>query len=368
MRVALAHDYLTQRGGAERVALEMARAFPGSTLYTSVYNSRATFTGFSQVRIVTSVLQLVGAFRRDPRLTLPMLPAAWERLRVDDVDAVVCSSTGWAHAISTAAGCRKIVYCHNPARWLYQPDEYFKSHAVRTGFEAVRRRLATWDKAHARTASLYVANSSVVARRIRDAYGIEPVVLHPPVAIDVDGPQDAVPGLAPGFWLTVARGRCYKNTPVLEDAVRRLGDAPLAVVGVDETGSQEGLVHRLGVVTDAQLRWLYANARALVSISFEDFGLTPIEANAFGTPVAVLRAGGFVDSTVEGRSGSFIDEPTADAVYATLKEFPDFDPAVVRENAERFGVQRFQTELHRLVESANGAVPVTARSVECEDS
>jgi glycosyltransferase involved in cell wall biosynthesis len=355
MRVALAHDYLTQHGGAERVALVMARAFPGSTLYTSVYDSGSTFAGFSQVRIVTSVLQRVDAFRRDPRLALPLLPAAWERLRVDDADAVVCSSTGWAHAISTGAGCRKIVYCHNPARWLYQPDEYFTSHAVRSGFEAVRRRLAKWDKKHARAASLYIANSSVVAGRIREAYGLEPVVLHPPVAIDVDGPREAVPGLAPGFWLTVARGRGYKNTPVLEEAVRRLGDAPLAVVGADETDSREGAVRRLGVVTDAQLRWLYANARALVSISFEDFGLTPIEANAFGTPVAVLKAGGFVDSTVEGRSGSFIAEPTADAVYATLKEFPDFDPDVVRANAERFGVQRFQEELNRLVRSVDGA-------------
>ena len=355
MRTALAHDYLTQRGGAERVTLALTRAFPDAPLHTSVYEPSQTFPEFADVDVRTSFLQGVPPLRRDPRLALPLLALAWSSTRVHDADVVIASSSGWAHGVVVPDGCLKVVYCHNPARWLYQTSDYLSSEGQRRAFRLLRRPLARWDQRAASTADVYLANSSSVAERIRRIYGIEAEVLHPPVSIDVDGEQEPVEGLEPGFWLTVARGRGYKNVQAVLDGVVALGDGPLAVVGSPEPGQEEVPgVRWLGVVTDAQLRWLYASARALISVSREDFGLTPLEANAFGTPVAVLRAGGFLDSLAEGTSGVWVEEATADAVRDALRTFPDLDPEAVRAHARTFDEAAFSARLRAVIGSAAG--------------
>ncbi|NHC14396.1 glycosyltransferase family 4 protein [Motilibacter sp. E257] len=351
-RVVVAHDYVTQRGGAERVALAMLRCFPGSPLVTSVYAAERTFPGFDRHQVRTSLLQNVPAFRNDPRLALPLLAPAWGMTTIDDADVVVASSSGWAHAVRTAPGVRKVVYCHNPARWLYQSEEYFARSPWRgAALAPVRRPLARWDNRAARTADRYLANSTVVAERIKRVYGIEAEVLAPPVAVDVDAEREPVPGLEPGFLITVARGRGYKNTAIVEDAVAGMAGQRLVVVGSGsgDPRTAPAPVTRLGIVSDAQLRWLYANARALVSVSYEDFGLTPIEANAFGTPAVVLRAGGFLDTLDPGVSGVFVEEPTVQAVRDALRRLPDLDRARVAQHAGRYSESAFRTRLRAVV-------------------
>lgn len=352
-RVALAHDYLTQRGGAERVALAMTRVFPGAPIHTSVYAPPQTFPDFADVDVRVSRLQSFPVLRRDPRLAMPLLASVWDATTVTDVDAVVVSSSGWAHAARVPAATAKVVYCHNPARWLYQPDDYFTDPVQRAAFAPLRQALVRWDQRAARGADVYLANSSVVAQRIEATYGRPAQVLHPPVAIDVAGRQLAVDGVAPGYWLTVARGRGYKNVDAVRQAVLALPGERLVVVGSPPPGTPtDPRVRWLGVVSDAELRWLYAHARALVSVSREDFGLTPLEANAFGTPVAVLRAGGFLDSLAEGVSGAWIEAPTADAVARTLAGFPTLDPDGVRRHAAGFGEAAFGARLRAVVEEA----------------
>ncbi|QTE29660.1 glycosyltransferase [Pengzhenrongella sicca] len=354
MRVALAHDYLTQHGGAERVALLLTRIFPGAPLYTSVYSSGSTYEGFKDVEVRTSRLQRVGAFRRDPRLALLALPHAWRSMHVADADVVIASSTGWSHGISVPAHTRKVVYCHNPPRWLYQPGDYMPNRYLRGVVSAATPYLKGWDRSAAASADLYVVNSTSVARRVKAAYGIEAEVLHPPVAMDADAEQEPVPGIEPGYWLTIARGRGYKNTQAVIDGTRALPGARLVIAGSAsrELGAGEDHVSAVGIVSDAQLRWLYANARGLVSVSQEDFGLTPLEANAFGTPVAVLRAGGFLDSTAEGVSGTFIEAPTANAVRDTLRDFPEFTPELVRKHAANFSEDVFSARLREIASFA----------------
>jgi len=348
VKVALAHDYLTQHGGAERIALLMTRIFPDAPLYTSVYNAESTFDGFKDVDVHTSRLQKYRLIRQDPRLALLALPSAWRALRVQDADVVLASSTGWAHGISVEKDTKKIVYCHNPPRWLYQLDEYVPNRYVRGIVALTTPYLRRWDRSAAASADLYLVNSTTVATRVREAYGIEAEVLHPPVAVDVLAEQEPVPGISPGYWLTIARGRGYKNTQAVVDGTRSLSDGRLVIAGNSEAGGGERHVTRVGVVSDAQLLWLYANARGLVSVAQEDFGLTPLEANAFGTPVAVLRAGGFLDSTAEGMSGSFIEAPTADSVRDTLRTFPDFSADLVRKHAATFSEEAFAGRLREI--------------------
>jgi hypothetical protein len=120
-RVALAHDYITQRGGAERVALAMARAFPASALHTALYDPEGTFPEFSTVDVRTMPINRSRMLRRHHRLALPFLAKAVSEYHVD-ADVLLASSSGWAHGIPTRG--RKVVYCHAPARWLYQADRY----------------------------------------------------------------------------------------------------------------------------------------------------------------------------------------------------------------------------------------------------
>lgn len=358
MRVVVAHDYLTQFGGAERVALELARRFDAERIVTSVYRPERTYDGFRDFAVQSAPSRVLARFGDDPRRALPVLPHAWATIPSVEADAVICSSSGWAHAVPVTAGTRKIVYCHNPARWLYQADDYLHGHsgAVRAGLGALRPYLRRWDRAAAASADVYVANSAVVAERIRHAYGVDAAVVHPPVCVDVDGHSEPVPAAGYDFYLTVARPRGYKGTQNLTEAFSRLPTERLVVVGETADGPHPHNVVFLGKVDEAQLRWLYANARALVSVSHEDFGLTPVEANAFGTPALVLRAGGFLETTQDGVSGSFIEDESADAVVRAVRAFPgEWDRAAVAANAHRFSAERFAAQMQEIVADAVAA-------------
>ena len=129
--VAIAHDYLTQRGGAERVVLTLTRAFPGATLHTTLYDPDGTFPEFRGLDVRTGRLQQLAPLRSHHLYALPLLPAAVREIEVGDVDVVVASSSGWAHGVRTDAPL--LVYCHNTARWLHQPEDY------RAGLGAVGR-------------------------------------------------------------------------------------------------------------------------------------------------------------------------------------------------------------------------------------
>ena len=191
--VAVAHDYLTQRGGAERVVLTLVRAFPGAPLHTTLYDPEATYPDFGAVDVRTSPLNRVAALRRDHRLALPLLAPASSRMRID-ADVVVASSSGWAHGFDTDA--RTIVYCHNPARWLYQTDEYLGGAAWRSPVGppllALRPFLRRWDRTRADRVDVYLANSRVVQRRIRATYGRDAELLPPPHGMDASARLEAV--------------------------------------------------------------------------------------------------------------------------------------------------------------------------------
>ena len=355
MRTVIAHDYLTQRGGAERVALALGDAFTDAPFVTSVYAPDLSFPEFEEREVVTGPLQSWPGVRRDPRRALPLLAGAWDRTAVTDADVVVASTSGWAHGVVVPDGTALVAYCHNPARWLYQTEDYLPHAWQRAVTRPLRRHLERWDRRAAERVDTYVANSSSVAGRIERVYDRPATIIHPPMSIDVNGPQDPVEGLEPGYFLTVGRGRGYKNVRAVIDGVGMLDGAQVAVVGSAPTGEQVDPHARwLGVVSDAQLRWLYANARALVAVSYEDFGLTPIEANAFGTPVAVLRAGGYLDSTREGVSGVFIEAPEAAAVAETLRSMPELPSEPVVVHAARFSQERFAQRMREVVTDTVG--------------
>ena len=176
--------------------------------------------------------------------------------------------------------------------------------------------LREWDARSARRADLYLVNSTVTQRAVEQVYGIEAEVLPPPPALGPGGAERAVEGIEPGYLLCVARLLPYKNVDAIIAAVNSLTDTRLVIVGSgpdrERLLSMAGpRVRLLGTVQDDQLRWLYRHTEALVAASYEDYGLSPLEAGSFGRPSIVLRDGGFLDTIVEGRTGIFFDSPSA---------------------------------------------------------
>ena len=354
-RVVIVHDYVTQRGGAERVVLDLLRAFPGARLVTSCWDRDASFPEFADADVETLWTDKVAAFRADPRRAFPLLGRAFSRHVIDDADVVICSSSGWSHRVRSSAP--KIVYCHNPARWLYQPDDYLAGLSVpaRRMFSTLVRAggMTRRDARAARSAAAYVVNSSAVRDRVRATYGIEPTVVAPARGLSPDGPQAEVPGVTPGFWLTIGRARGYKNTEAVCDAVAAEPSERLVVVGGLPDGNWPGNVVAPDGIGDPQLRWLYANARGLIAVAHEDFGLTPVEAQAFGLPIVALRAGGYLDTTVEGVTGVFVERADAQAVRAGMHELArrDWNADAIRAAGERYSPAAFAGRMHAVVDA-----------------
>ncbi len=364
-RVAIAHDYLTQRGGAERVVLAMARAFPGARIHTTLYDPAATYPEFAEHEVVTSPLNRVGPLRRDHRVALPLLAPASSRMTVD-ADVTLVSSSGWAHGFGHTGS--SLVYCYSPARWLYQTDTYLGGPAHRSprglALLALRPVLRRWDLRAARRSTRYLAISRVVQGRIRAAYGLESDVVPAPHSMDPTAPQAVVPELADwadeGYHLVVSRLLPYKNVDVVVDAVRGTGHRLVVVgAGPGRDALLAGLpdnVRLVGGLSDPQIRWVYAHSRVLVAPSIEDYGLSPLEAAAFGRPSLTLRAGGYLDTVVEGVTGLHVDAPDALLLRAGLDaaERHPFDPDVLRAHAATFSETGFADRLRSEVDALLG--------------
>lgn len=322
MTVAIAHDYLTQWAGAERLVLSLARAFPDAAIHTAFYDPDATFPAFAACDVRASPLNRVVPLRRNFRLAMPALAPLFATMRVD-ADVVICSSSGWAHG--AAVRHRKLVYCHNPARWLYQADQYLAeaSRPLKAAVRVLSPALRRWDRRAALSADRYVANSTAVRDRVERIYGIEAVVVPPPHSIDPAGAQEPCPGVQAPFFLCVTRLLAYKNVDAVIRAVQRRPGRRLVVVGRGPDAARLAALAGPEVtfrqaVPDDQLRWLYDRCTALVAAAYEDFGIAPLEAAAFGKPVAALRWGGYLDTVDEGETGLFFERPEPHLVAEAL--------------------------------------------------
>jgi glycosyltransferase involved in cell wall biosynthesis len=360
-RVAIAHDYLTQRGGAERVVLAMHRAFPDAPIHTTLYDPSETFPEYADLDVRTSWLNRIGFFRRNHRAALPLLPFAVSSMRID-ADLVLVSSSGWAHGVRTDG--QKLVYCYTPARWLHQSSRYLGDHP---GFlESFVLRLLgpflkLWDRRAARSASAYLTISSVVQDRVHNGYGLPSTVLPAPWPNTVNHAPRPMPDVEEwldgrGYELCVSRLLPYKNVRAVVAAYAEEPGRRLVVVG---RGPEEPALRELAGdnvlflqnISDGELAWLYRGTTALVAISYEDFGLTPLEAASFGKPSIVLRWGGFLETQVENVTAVFVDQPTPAAVRDALAvvDARTWDAERIAEHAARYSEDVFVESLREIV-------------------
>ena len=355
-RVAIVHDYLTQRGGAERVVLSLLRLFPDADLYTSVYDPEGTYPEFREHHVRTTALQRLLPMVRDSRRLLPLYPRNFERLRLEGYDLVISSSSGFAHGVTVVDGTH-VCYCYNPPRWLYRPDAYFGPGSPAPSWSKsllhpVLSWLRRWDARAARRVDHYIAIGDEVARRIQHVYGKEPsAVVTPPVDVgriefgqrtDVDGEP---------YALVVSRLLPYKRVDLVVEACRQLG-LRLVVVGEgpcldDLRARRADHVDFRGRVSDAELNGLLRECVALVQAGVEDFGLGPLEANAAGRPAIAYAAGGALETVLDGKSGFLVYEQTAEAFADALDraQREDWCAETIRLHAASFSEERFHREL-----------------------
>ena len=356
METAIVHDYLTQRGGAERVVLSLSRMLPEAPIYTSLFDPPGTYPDFADREIHCSALNRVPPLRSRHRVALPLLAPAFSVMRVD-AEVTVCSSSGWAHGVRVSGA--KVVYCHAPARWLYQREAYTaeSSLAVRSALAVMRRPLLHWDRRAASSADVYVVNSTRTRDMVRDAYGIDPEVVHPPHGISADGTESPVDNLEPGYFLCVSRLLPYKNLEALLEAFVLMPSEKLVIVGSGPDRERLSALAPANVtflrdVPDGQLRWLYAHAEALFAVGLEDFGLTPIEASSFGVPTIARPFGGYLDTVIEGVNGRFLAGLAPSDIVKTISELRQdgLAPDGIRHSSERFSESEFARRMADVVE------------------
>lgn len=353
--IAIAHDYLTQRGGAERVVLALHKAFPDAPIYTTLYDPENTYPEFKDCQIITSPLNRFKLFHKDHRLALPLLPFFSSRMKVD-AQKVLVSSTGWAHGFDVPKDA--LVYCHSPARWIYLTDQYLGNRlnkGLARIFKTMRPFLRRWDRAAAMRLPNYVANSSTIQQRIFDVYGKSVDIIFPPYSMQDGEQQEPIAGLeefmAKGYFMVVSRLLPYKNVQHAVEAFADL-DQQLLVVGagpmLDELKAMSTPnVAFVSNISDAQMRYAYAGSTALLAVSHEDFGITPLEGGAFGKPTIALRGGGFLDTISEGVNGAFISTPSAHDIRRAIHELDSqqYSKEAIKEHVKQFSEERFIAQI-----------------------
>jgi glycosyltransferase involved in cell wall biosynthesis len=350
--VALAHDYLNQRGGAERVALELAHIWPEATMHTSLYRPESTFPGFAETSIRTSFLDRVPVDRGFRNL-FPLYPAAFQQLGPVGGDMVVSSSSGWAHMLRAQPGTFHAVYCHTPARWLYGESYMGAASWKQRAIGPALRTLRHQDWTAARRADLYIANSHTTKARIKEAYGIDAPVVSPPVDVERFTPRPRGERL-----LVVSRLLPYKRVDIVVDACTQAG-LELDVVGdgpcLEELRVRAGsTVTFHGRLDDAAVTELMETCSAFCLPGIEDFGITPVEAHAAGKPVIAFGEGGALETVEEGFDGTFFRVPTTAAflnAHARLEQLQT-SPEEVAQAAQRFSREAFRGMLLATIEHA----------------
>jgi glycosyltransferase involved in cell wall biosynthesis len=377
LKIALAHDWLNQLGGAEYVLEEMVDLYPNAPIYTTIYGPELMPAAFHSWDIRPTWLNRAPAILRHHQPYLPLYPSAVASMDLGGYDVILSNKSGFIHGLPHAPQQLHICYCLAPTRYVWD----FESYAAREGFghwlgvaaRPLIKRLRRWDfeaaqapatnlaTAPARTPNrleqgvhYFIAISKDIQKRIRKYYQRDSTIIYPPVNTDRFQPVDGQP--RGDYYLVVARLIPYKRIDLAVAAFTRLGKR-LIVVGAGRDRAQlESMagptIEFKGRLPQQHVVELVANCRAFLFPGFEDFGIAPVEAQAAGRPVIAFARGGALDTVLDAKTGLLFREQSVEALVETVEQFErmSFDPAAARENALRFSRERFRQELKMFVE------------------
>ncbi|HVG25149.1 MAG TPA: glycosyltransferase [Thermoanaerobaculia bacterium] len=339
-KVAVIHDWLTGMRGGEAVLEGILAALPQADLFTLFHFPGSVSHAIESHRIVTSSLQRMATRVRDYRHLLPLFPRAAREFDLREYDLVVSSSHCVAKGVA-AHGKPHLSYCHTPMRYVWDRfDDYFpRSKPLRRAAAmSIAPWLRTWDRRTASEVTTFVANSTFVRERVRRYYGRDAEIVHPYVA---DAFLNAPLADARGdYHLIVSALVPYKRIELPIDAMRGrtlviIGSGPLLAQLRARSGPN---VELMGPVSRDRIIERLGRARSLILPGVEDFGITPLEAMALGTPVVALGEGGVRDSVVDGVTGIFFEPAAVESLRRALHavESRPWDREALRAHASTF--------------------------------
>lgn len=357
-RIAVFHDNFAQMGGAERVSEALHKAFPGAALYTTLSVPQRLSFYLQNADVRTTWMQRLPRKAQLFRHYFLLYPFAVESADLSAYDVVITSCFGFAKGVRKREGALQVCYCHTPMRWVWRTSDYFAKEEIGIlkklllGFAL--KPLRWWEIRASRRPDLYIANSKVVAQRLKDAFGVESVVIPPPIETARFHASESVED----YFLVLSRLVPYKRLDLAIQAATRLS-VPLKVVGSGP--DQERLramagptVEFLGRQPDEAVSQLVSRCQALLFPGEEDFGMAPLEVNAAGRPVIAFYGGGAVETITEGVNGMFFHEPTVDSMMETMSRFrlAHWDVAAIQRHARSYDIVAFQQRIREFVEQA----------------
>lgn len=359
LKVALVHDWLTNWGGGERVLWSLHELFPKAPIYTSVYNPEA-MPEFKDLDVHASFLQEVPLAKNKHQLFPILRTYAFESFDFSDYDIVISDSSAEGKGIITKPGTLHISYIHTPTRYYW--SEYEK-YLADPGFGALNplvklvmphfvNKMKHWDYAAAQRPDILCSNSNNVRARIKKYYHRDATTIHPPV----DAKRFTFTEKKDDFYLVVGRQVPYKRVDLAVQACTTMGKK-LVVIG--EGSEFENLkkmagptIEFKGRLNDKQTAEYYARAKAFLFTAEEDFGITPLEAMACGTPVIAYGVGGATETVKDGITGLFFNRQTPESLMNAIQKFEKLrlDPKKIRSHALTFDDMVFKKNFHAMVQ------------------
>lgn len=369
-RLALVHDELTRRGGAERVFEELVCLYPRADIY-ALYTGRPLIeVEGKRHHVHTTFLQRAPVyFRRHPRRLLPLLPYAAEQLDLSAYDLVITSASAFAKAVVTRANVPHLCYCHTPTRYLWDSAHDVTAslpRLLRWPGKAVLHYLRLVDYSAAQRVEVFIANSEYTRERIATYYRRESTVVYPPIDSTYFTPLYGSPRR---HFLVVSRLTPTKHIEQAIEACEKT-QVPLVVTG---TGPDLTRLKRVagrhttftGYVPRDRVRALLRQARALLQPGVEDFGMATAEALACGTPIIAYARGGVAEVVSPLTTGYLYPHQTVEALAEALRQFMELeyrlDPATIQRQALRFTTRQFHDGIRERVNALLGTSAVAPR-------
>lgn len=358
VKLALVHDWMNQVGGAEDVLVDLVSMFPAAPIYTSIYAPAIMPDFYRGWDIRTLWLDRIPAIHKHHQPYLPLYPLAWGGLDLSDYDVVLSNKSGFCHGLQHGKNTLHICYCLAPTRYVWQFDSYIAREGiggiVATALKPIIAAMQRWDYAAASRVDHFIAISTDIQNRIRQFYKRDSVIIYPPV--DTERFAAARTNEVEEYFLVVSRLIPYKRIDLAVQAATRLG-VPLKIGGkgrdLDRLREMAGpTVEFLGYVPDEALPSLMARCKAFVFPGLEDFGITPVQAQAAGRPVIAYGAGGALDTVIPGLTGEHFNDLSVESLMAVMADFDAgrYDPAQIQAHAAQFDKSVFAEQLQSYVE------------------
>lgn len=351
LKVVLLHDWLTGFRGGERVLEVFAEMFPKAPIYTLIHVPGTCGDVIESREIKQSFLGSMPGIEKNYRKFLPLFPRAAESLRItEDADLVLSSHHCVIKGVKKPKNAKHLCYVHSPMRYLYdQYDAYFGPQAPRLqrmGMKVCRGYLTKWDQMSCANVDRMLANSGFVKERIERVWQNESTVVHPFVELRDFLPWQKSPKTKEDFYLMVTAFAPNKRVDLAITAFNKLGKK-LVIIG---SGQEEERLRAMagptiqlaGNLTREEVIDHFLRAKALVFPGVEDFGITPLESLASGTPVIALKTGGVLE-TLNDRVAEFFSESSVESLMGAISRFESkhYDAQNLYQRANDFSRESF---------------------------